>query len=113
MKKLLLILLIQFLNLKTISANPNYEKIVEDGIIKGMLIPLKATKKAFNEEIAEIETKDGKVKINTKDNESMKKAAEFRKNYIKPKQCNNIQSEQIQIECNNAFINARKEAINK
>lgn len=92
-------------------AQPNYEKAAE----KGFLIPFKAGKKIINGEtegIGQIETKDGSLKIDTQNAESIKLAAEFRKNYKKSPECLEPTSEEISIKCANKYIQARKEALN-
>lgn len=104
---------------------PDYGQIAIDGMIKGMLLPLtngdkelKNVNKSIKKELfnpdgtGKIETKDGSVKIDTKDAESMKKADEFRKNYKKPPECFEPNSEEIRIKCANAYIRARKTAMN-
>ena len=58
-----------------------------------------------------IETKDGNLKIDTKDTESMRLAAEFRRNYKKSPECLEPISEEISIKCANEYIRARKAAI--
>lgn len=60
---------------------------------------------------AKIETKSGDLKIDTKDAESLKQAAEFRKNYKKSAECLEPTSEEISIKCANEYIRARKAEI--
>lgn len=77
-------------------------------------MPFKTGKKVINGEesgSASIETKGSKLKIDTKDAESMRLAAEFRKNYKKSSECLEPANEEINIKCANEYIKARKETI--
>lgn len=98
-------------------AQPNYEKIINEGITKGVMIGLGATTKPETDLIktiikpegkGKIETKDGNVKIDTQNTESLKQAEEFRRNYKKSKECQEPETEEIRTQCTNEFINARK-----
>lgn len=103
----------------------NVDKIIIDGVLTGITAPFKnldktlnytaksADKKFFgNDGKAEIETKDGNLKINTANIDSMKLAAEFRRNYKKSSECLEPINEEINIKCANKYIRARKAALN-
>ena len=104
----------------------NLDKVVIDGVLTGITTPFKNldktlnyTEKSVNKKFfgndgkAEIETKDGNLKINTADVESMKLAAEFRRNYKKSSECLEPINEEINIKCANEYIKARKSALNQ
>ena len=89
--------IIAFSVLATNTANaqqPNYGQVAIDGMVQGILKPFThgtegatSVGKSFEKQIfkpegsGKIETKDGRIKIDTKDAESMRIAAEFRQNY--------------------------------
>lgn len=89
-------------------------KIPSDAISKESMKKLdkSISNNLFHQEgTAKIETKSGDLKIDTKDAESLKKAAEFRKNYKKNAECLEPANEEISIKCANDYIRARKAAM--
>jgi hypothetical protein len=113
MKKAVFLLLLTLCNVT--QAQPDYGKVIVDGFEKGLIMPFSSAKKIITNEgegSGKIETKDGKVKIDTKNAESMKKADEFRRNYKKSSECLEPENEEIRIKCVNEYIHARKKAIN-
>lgn len=69
-------------------------------------------KNVFQQEgTAKIEIGDGNLKIDTKNNESIRLAAEFRKNYKKSEKCKEPETEEIRTQCVNIYIRARKAAM--
>lgn len=103
-------------------AQPDYGKIVNEGLEKGVMIGLGAKTKQQTDLIktimkpegkGKIETKEGDLKIDTQNIESLKQAEEFRKNYKKPKYCEEPEREEIRIQCANEYIKARKSTSNQ
>ncbi len=105
---------------------PDYGQLAIDGMVKGVLMPFthgndaaknvnkSIEKQLFNPEgNGKIETKDGSVKIDTKDPKSLKLADEFRRNYKKSPECLEPANEEISIKCANDYIKARKSALNQ
>ena len=85
----------------TNALNPKETKIIEKSINKNV----------FQQEgTAKIETKNGNIKIDTQDAESMRLAAEFRKNYIKSEYCKEPENDEIRKQCANEYIDARKKS---
>jgi hypothetical protein len=112
MKKAVFVLLLTLCHFT--QAQPNYGKVIVDGFEQGLIMPFNGAKKIITEGegSGKIETKDGKVKIDTKNAESLKKADEFRKNYKKSTECLEPENEEIRIKCVNDYIRTRKKAIN-
>lgn len=104
----------------------NWGENFNDNVIKSMIditknavsskninnISNSINKNIFKQEgTATIETKNGNLKIDTQNAESMRLAAEFRKNYKKSKECLEPANEKISIKCANEYIRARKAAM--
>ena len=100
----------------------NVDKIIIDGFLDGIIAPFKNGSKSINHATQSIDKKilgsdgsaeieDGKVRIDTKNENSLKIAAEFRKNYKKPEQCKEPETEEIRTQCANLYIRARKAAM--
>ncbi|MDD2864262.1 MAG: hypothetical protein PHC99_06000 [Methylococcales bacterium] len=110
----------------TNAKQPDFGQMAIDGMVQGILMPFthskdgtksvskSVEKQLFNPEgNGKIETKDGSVKIDTKDPQSLKLANEFRRNYKKSPECLEPASEEINIKCANDYIKARKSALNQ